>query len=60
MVSLGATVAVFVPRLRARLDRGEGKDLDLEELPRERLEKEKITQVLAILRRPPGVDCLSR
>jgi len=30
-------------RLIRRLDRGEGKDLDLEELPRERLEKERIT-----------------
>ena len=29
--------------IRVRLDRGEGKNLDLEVLPRERLEKERIT-----------------
>jgi hypothetical protein len=31
----------------ARLDRGEGKDLDLEELPRERLERERIVYLSA-------------
>lgn len=30
-----------------RLDRGEGKDLDLEEMPRERLEKERIQYLSA-------------
>lgn len=30
-----------------RLDRGDGKDLDLEELPRERFERERITYLSA-------------
>lgn len=35
------------PANSRRLDRGDGKDLDLEELPRERLEKERITYLSA-------------
>jgi hypothetical protein len=33
--------------LKPRLDRGEGKDFSHEELPRERLEKERITYLSA-------------